>query len=291
VTGSFDPATNLVYWGTGNPGPSYNGDDRPGDNLYANAVVAVDVDTGKLKWHFQFTPHDLHDWDSCQVPILVDANVSGRPRKLLSFVNRNGFYFAVDRTNGEFVAGQAYAKQTWAKGLDDRGRPIVLPNTSPTTDGNLVYPGLGGSSNWAAPAYNPLTNMIYVNATEDYGQYFYKQVRPYAVGEHFENGGGRNVMGEEPYGVLKAIEATTGKVVWGYRMQNRSGANVLSTVTGLVFSGTSEGEFFALDARNGKQLWTFPGGSRIGGGAVSFLADGKQRIAVPIGAGLFVFGL
>jgi alcohol dehydrogenase (cytochrome c) len=291
VTGSYDPDLNLIYWGTGNPGPSYNGDDRPGDNLWANSVVAIDADTGKLKWGFQMTPHDLHDWDSCQVPILVDTVVDGKPRKLLSFTNRNGFHFAIDRTNGQFVGGQAFAKQTWAKGLDDSGRPIVLPNTSPTPEGNLVYPGLGGSSNWAAPAYNPLTNMIYVQAVEDYGQHFYKQVRPYEVGEHFENGGGRNVMGEEPYGVLKAIEAHTGKVVWGFKMQNRSGSNVLSTVTGLVFSGTAEGEFFALDAKNGNLLWSFPGGKGIGGGAVSFLVDGKQRIAVPIGAGLFVFGL
>jgi alcohol dehydrogenase (cytochrome c) len=291
VTGSFDPDLNLIYWGTGNPGPSYNGDDRPGDNLWANSVVAIDADTGKLKWGFQMTPHDLHDWDSCQVPILVDTVVDGKPRKLLSFTNRNGFHFAIDRTNGQFVGGRAFAKQTWAKGLDDSGRPIVLPNTSPTPEGNLVYPGLGGSSNWAAPAYNPLTNMIYVQATEDYGQYFYKQVRPYEVGEHFENGGGRNVMGEEPYGVLKAIEAHTGKVVWGFQMQNRSGANVLSTVTGLVFSGTAEGDFFALDAKDGKLLWSFPGGKSIGGGAVSFLVDGKQRIAVPIGGALFVFGL
>jgi len=291
VTGSFDPDLNLLYWGTGNPGPSYNGDDRPGDNLWANSVVAIDADTGKLKWGFQMTPHDLHDWDSCQVPILVDTVVDGKARKLLSFTNRNGFHFAIDRTNGQFVGGQAFARQTWAKGLDDSGRPIVLPNTSPTPEGNLVYPGLGGSSNWAAPAYNPLTNMIYVQAVEDYGQHFYKQVRPYEVGEHFENGGGRNVMGEEPYGVLKAIEAHTGKVVWGFKMQNRSGSNVLSTVTGLVFTGTAEGEFLALDAKDGKLLWSFPGGKGIGGGAVSFLVDGKQRIAVPIGAGLFVFGL
>jgi len=244
-----------------------------------------------LKWGFQMTPHDLHDWDSCQIPILVDTVVDGKARKLLSFTNRNGFHFAIDRTNGQFVGGQAFARQTWAKGLDDSGRPIVLPNTSPTPEGNLVYPGLGGSSNWAAPAYNPLTNMIYVQAVEDYGQHFYKQVRPYEVGEHFENGGGRNVMGEEPYGVLKAIEAHTGKVVWGFKMQNRSGSNVLSTVTGLVFTGTAEGEFLALDAKDGKLLWSFPGGKGIGGGAVSFLVDGKQRIAVPIGAGLFVFGL
>jgi alcohol dehydrogenase (cytochrome c) len=290
-TGTFDPDLNTVYWGTGNPGPDYNGDDRPGDNLYANSVVALDADTGKLKWHFQFTPHDVHDWDANQVPILIDANIGGRPRKLLGQVNRNAFYFLLDRTNGEFVTGRQYTNQTWAKGLDDHGRPIAIPGLEPTPEGKLVYPGLGGGTNWMSPSYNPLTGLIYVNAHENYGQHFYKQVRPYTVGGHFENGGGTNVMGEEPFSKLKAIEATTGKVVWEHAMQTRAFSPVLSTVTGLVFSGTMEGDFYAVDAKTGKELWNFPGGNRVQGGAVSFLVDGKQRIAVPIGAGLFVFGL
>jgi alcohol dehydrogenase (cytochrome c) len=291
VTGTYDPALNTVYWGTGNPGPDYNGDDRPGDNLYANAVVAVDADTGKLKWHFQFTPHDVHDWDSCQVPVLFDRVIDGVPRKLISFTNRNGFYYAVDRTNGKFVAGGSYAKQTWAKGLDDSGRPIVLPNTEPTPEGNLVYPGLGGNSNWAAPAYNPLTGMVYVNTGTDFGQVYVKTPWPYVVGEHFENGGGRNLLGEHPVGMLKAMDAATGKTIWDFKMRNKSGSNVLTTVTGLVFSGTAEGDFYAVDARTGKLLWSYSGGLRIGGGPITFLVEGKQRVAVPIGNGLFVFGL
>jgi len=291
LTGTFDPELNTVYWGTGNPGPDYNGDDRPGDNLYANSLVALDADTGKLKWHFQFTPHDTHDWDANQVPLLIDANVGGRPRKLVGQVNRNAFYFLLDRTSGEFITGKAYAKQTWARGLDDRGRPIAIPGLEPTPEGKLVYPGLGGGTNWMAPSYNPLTGLIYVNAHENYGQYFYKQVRPYEVGQHFENGGARNVMGEEPYSMLKAIEATTGNIVWEHKLHTRAFSGVLSTITGLVFSGTMEGDFYALDARTGKELWSFPGGSRVQGGVVSFQVDGKQRIAVPIGAGLFVFGL
>ena len=291
VTGTFDPALNTIYWGTGNPGPDYNGDDRPGDNLYSNAVVALDADTGKLKWHFQFTPHDLHDWDSCQVPVLFDRMVDGQTRKMMSFTNRNGFHFALDRTNGKFVAGEAYAKQTWAKGLDESGRPIVLPNTDPTPEGNLVYPGLGGNSNWAAPAFNPLTGMVYVNTGTDFGQVYTKTPWPYVVGEHFENGGGRNVLGEHPIGMLKAMDAATGKTVWDFKMRNKSGANVMTTITGLVFSGTAEGDFYALDARNGKLLWSYSGGLRIGGGPITFLVEGKQRVAVPIGSGLFVFGL
>ena len=291
VTGSFDPALNTIYWGTGNPGPDYNGDDRPGDNLYANSVVALDADTGKLKWHFQFTPHDVHDWDSCQVPVLFEANVNGKPRKMLSFTNRNGFYFALDRANGEFVSGGAYAKQTWAKGLDDHGRPVVLPGTEPTPEGNLVYPGLGGNSNWAAPAFNPLTGMVYVNTGTDFGQTYVKTPRPYEVGGHFENGGGRNVLGEEPVGILRAMDGSTGKTMWEFKMRNKSGANVLTTVTGLVFSGTAEGDLYAVEAATGKLLWNYPGGSRIGGGIITFLVEGTQRIAVAIGAGLFVFGL
>jgi alcohol dehydrogenase (cytochrome c) len=291
VTGSYDPELNLIYWGTGNPAPDYNGDDRPGDNLYTCAEIALDADTGKLKWHFQFTPHDVHDWDSCQTPVLFDAVINGKPRKMLSHTNRNGMYYALDRTTGQFVAGGPFSHLTWAKGLDDTGRPILIPNLEPTPEGVLVYPGLGGAVNWPPPSYSPVTGLIYVNAQEDYGQHYFKQPRPYKEGEHFENGGGRNVLGSEPYGVLKAINAATGKIAWEYKMPTWGYSPVLSTVTGLVFTGTGQGDFYAVDANNGKLLWKFPGGSRINGGAVSYLVDGKQRIAVPIGAGLFVFGL
>lgn len=177
------------------------------------------------------------------------------------------------------------------EGLDESGRPIVLPNTDPTPEGNLVYPGLGGNSNWAAPAFNPLTGMVYVNTGTDFGQVYTKTPWPYVVGEHFENGGGRNVLGEHPIGILKAMDAATGKTVWDFKMRNKSGANVMTTITGLVFSGTAEGDFYALDARNGKLLWSYSGGLRIGGGPITFLVEGKQRVAVPIGSGLFVFGL
>jgi alcohol dehydrogenase (cytochrome c) len=290
VTGTFDPAANTIYWGTGNPGPDYNGDDRPGDNLYACAVVAIDADTGKLKWHFQFTPHDVHDWDSCQVPVLFEANVNGRPRKMISFTNRNGFYYAIDRTNGQFVAGGSYAKQTWAKGLDDTGRPIVLPGTEPTPEGVVVYPGLGGNSNWAAPAFNPLTGLIYVNTRTESGQTYVKTPWKYEVGQHFENGGGRNILGEEGVGMLKAMDAATGKTVWDFVLKSYSGANVMTTVTGLVFSGADR-DFYAVDAKNGKPLWSFQGGGGIGGGSVTYLADGKQIVAVPMGAAIIAFGL
>ena len=290
VTGSFDPELNTIYWGTGNPGPDYNGDDRPGDNLYSDSDVAVDAATGKYKWHFQFTPHDRHDWDACQVPVLFDGMVNGQPRKLMSFTNRNGFYYTLDRTTGKFIAGEAYAKQTWAKGLDDNGRPIVLPNTSPTPEGNLVYPQLGGNSNWAAPAYNPLTGLVYVNTRTESGHIYVKTPWAYEFGQHFENGGGRPVLGEEAVGMLQAIDATTGKTAWAFRLKNMSGANVMTTVTGLVFSGADR-DFYAVDAREGKLLWSFPGGGSISGGPITFNVDGRQRVAVPMGSVIVCFGL
>ena len=156
--------SRTTIWGTGNPVPIYDPQARPGDNLYTNAAVAIDIDTGKLKWHFQFTPHDVHDWDACQVPVLFEAVINGKPRKLLSHANRNAFYYVLDRTNGQFVAGTAFAKQTWAKGLDDSGRPILIPGLEPTQEGVLVYPGLGGSANWQPPSYSPTTGLMYVSA-------------------------------------------------------------------------------------------------------------------------------
>lgn len=291
VPGTFDPETNLIYWGTGNPAPDYNGDVRPGDNLYTCSEVALDVDTGKLKWYFQFTPHDVHDWDSCEVPVLFEAVINGRPRKLLGHANRNSFYYVLDRQTGQFISGTNFAKQSWAKGLDDSGRPILIPGKEPTPEGNLVYPGLGGSANWQPPSYNPATGVMFVAAREDYGQHFFKNDVPYTVGGHYENGGGRNVLGEEPFGVIKAMDAATGKPLWQFPMQTAGRSPILSTITGLVFSGTAEGEFFALDARTGKSLWSYNGGGLFYGGPVTFMVDGKQRVAIAIGAGLFVFGL
>jgi alcohol dehydrogenase (cytochrome c) len=295
VTGAYDPDLNLIYWGTSNPSPDYNGDVRKGDNQWTASDVAIDADTGKLRWGFQFTPHDTHDWDANQVPVLIDANFNGQPRKMLMHANRNGFYYVLDRTNGKFLAGQQYAKQTWAKGLDVNGRPLVIPNLEPTAEGVLVYPGLEGSTNWLSPSYSPQTGLFYVQTKENYGQYYYKLPWDYVKGEHFENGGGRNVLGEEPYGALKALEATTGKLVWEFRQDvpgtTSPNAGVMSTASGLVFSGTREGYIFALDAKTGKNLWQFMTGGAVYGSTISFMVDGKQRVAVTTGSSLYVFGL
>jgi alcohol dehydrogenase (cytochrome c) len=291
ATGTYDPDLNLVYWGTGNPGPDYNGDLRPGDDLYACCVVAIDPDSGTLRWHFQYTPHDVHDWDSCEVPLPIDATIDGKPRKLLMQANRNAFFYVLDRATGEFITGKAFAKQTWASGLDAKGRPILIPGKEPNAEGVLVYPGLEGSANWPAPAYSPRTGLFYVQTQDDYGQIYYKHKADYNAGNDYEGGGARNLLGAEPYGALKAIEATTGTVKWEFKELSSCDAGILATTTGLVFSGTSDGYVYALNATTGDPLWRFQTGGIILGPPVTFLVDGKQYLAIAAGSALFTFAL
>ncbi len=290
VTGSYDPELNLVYWGIGNPSPDWNPDSRPGDNLYTCSVVALDGDTGKLKWHFQFTPHDSHDWDSTHVPVLFEAEVRGARRKLLAMANRNAFYYVLDRTTGEFIAGREYAKQTWAKGLDDRGRPLVIPNTEPSEQGTLVWPNLNGATVWFSPAYSPNTGLFYV-ATREIGSIYYKREADYKPGTFFAGGGEAAPPGSEESGAIRALEATTGRMRWEFRLHSAPWAGVLATAGGLVFSGSNEGNFYALDAATGKPLWDFQTGGAIAANPISFAVDGKQYIAVAADRVLYVFGL
>jgi alcohol dehydrogenase (cytochrome c) len=289
LTGSYDPALQLLYWGTGNPGPDWNGDSRTGDNLHTASLVALDVETGTLRWFFQFTPHDVHDWDANQIPVLVDAEVAGRQRALVVTANRNGFFYALDRRTGEFVFGTAYAKQTWAKGLDARGRPILLPNMEPSEQGTLVYPSLQGSTNWSSPSYSPLTGMFYVPVRE-MGSVYYKTGVEYKPGTYY-TGGSEKRLDEEAWGAVRALDVQTGRQVWDFRLPSPPWAGVMSTAGGLVFGGSNEGNFFALDARSGKPLWQFQTGGAIRSGPMSFLADGTQHVAVAGGHALFVFTL
>lgn len=290
VTGSFDPELNLLYWGTGNPGPDYNGDVRLGDNLFANSLLALDADTGLRKWHFQFTPHDQHDWDSNHVPMLIDAEVAGRPRKLVAMANRNGFYYVLDHATGEFLAGAPFAKQTWAQGLDDKGRPIRLPNTLPTKEGTLVWPGLHGGTNWFSPAYSPKTGRVYV-ATREEGTVFFKEKADYQPGRWFSAGGIRGLAGVEPTGSIRSLEATTGRLAWEFPLRSPPWAGLMATAGGLVFAGTSEGWLMALDAASGKPIWRFPCGGAIFSAPVSFLDHGRQYVAVAAGNALLAFAL
>lgn len=290
VTGAYDPETNLVLWGTGNPGPDWNGDVRKGDNLYSDSIVALDADRGALKWHFQFTPHDVHDWDSTEVPVLVDDEVRGRKRKLVLFPNRNAFYYVLDRANGEFLAGQPYAKQTWAKGLDDGGRPIRQPNTFPTLQGASVWPSVSGANNWYSPSYSPRTNLLYV-ATREGGSVYFMGEADYKEGEQFNGGGHRTVPGEEAWGAVRALKPATGELAWEHRLFSPPWAGLLSTAGNLVFGSTNEGQVYALDSVTGKVLWRYQAGGAARGNPMSFLSDGKQYVAVTMGNALHVFGL
>jgi alcohol dehydrogenase (cytochrome c) len=290
LSGTYDPDLRILYWGVGNPGPDLNADSRIGDNLYTCSLVALDADTGRLRWHFQFTPHDDHDWDATEIPLLINATVRGQHRKVVAMANRNGFYYLLDRATGEFLLGVPYAKQTWAKGIDDRGRPVVLPNTSPTLEGALVYPSLQGATNWFSPSYSPKTNLFYV-AVREMGSYYFKGEAEYKPGGLFAGGGEHALDGDEAWGAVRALNPDTGKLIWEFRLKSPPWAGVLSTGGGLVFGGSNEGNFYALDAKSGKPLWDFQTGSSIESNPISFVIDEQQHVAVAAGRAIFVFGL
>ena len=290
VTGSYDPELNLVYWGTGNPGPDWNGEVREGDNLYSDSLLALDADSGKLRWHFQFTPHDVHDWDATQVPVLMEGMVRGKRRKLVLFANRNAFYYVLDRETGEFLQGRAYAKQTWAEGLDDHGRPMRLPNTAPTIEGVKIYPSVPGATNWFSPSYSPLENLFYVTTLE-MGNIFHQGEAIYKTGSLYTAGGARTIPEEEPYSEVRAFEAETGKLKWAFPAGGRSRSGLLSTAGGLVFGSSPEGAFFALDSSSGKPLWHFQSGGTGVSNPIAYAVDGKQRIAIALGRAIYVFGV
>jgi len=290
VTGSYDPELNLVYWGTGNPGPDWNDEPRAGDNLYSDSLLALDPDSGKLKWYFQFTPHDVHDWDSTEIPVLANATIRGRERKVVLFANRNAFYYVLDRTTGGFLHGNPFAKQTWAKGLDDNGKPVRIPNMMPVEGGIEVYPHAAGANNWYSPSYSPKTDLFYV-AVREAGGIYYKGEVVYKAGTNYNGGGIRDIPGKPGYGAIRALKPASGEVQWEFKIFSAPSAGVLSTAGNLVFAGTNEGDFLALDAMSGKSLWRFQTGGSIQSNPVSYLSDGKQQIAIASGNAIFAFGM
>jgi len=292
--GSYDPETNTIYWGTGNPAPDFNDDDRPGDNLYTCSLLAIDADTGKIKWYFQFSPHENHDWDSAEPPILFDAKIGGKMRRLVALANRNAFYYVLDRDTGKFITGVPFAKETWAKGLDANGRPILNPNQQPTLgQGTLVYPSITGAVDWPSPSYSPDTGLFYVNAHET-GAYYIKgtgKIEPGQPKGIVGGGGVRALLGEQSYGAIRALVATTGKLKWQYKLFTTAWVGTLATAGGLVFSGTDEGNFFALDASTGKLLWQFYMGHGLRSNPVTYALDGKQYVFVTAGNAYVTFTL
>jgi alcohol dehydrogenase (cytochrome c) len=293
LSGSYDPELDLLYWGIGNPAPDWNGDARPGDNLYSNCLVALEARTGKKRWHFQFTPHDTHDWDANQIPVLVDGAVDGRPRKLVVTANRNAFYYVLDRTTGEFLRGAPYARQTWAQGLDAKGRPLVLPGTEPSASGTLVWPSLQGATNWFSPAYSPKTGLFYVPVREMGAKYF-KGEAEYVPGAAFMGGGEEVLPAEGPdgaSGAVRGLDVLTGERRWEFKLLSPPWSGVLATAGGLVFGGSNEGNVYALDATTGAPLWEFQTGGFVHANPVSFLVEGRQHVAVAAGNVMFVFSL
>ena len=291
ITGAYDPDLDLVYWGTGNPGPDWNGDVRMGDNLYSDSALALNHETGELEWYFQFTPHDVHDWDAIQVPILADLRMGGETRKVMMWANRNAFYYTLDRVTGEFLVGKPFAKQTWAEGLDSNGRPIRVPDTFPTPEGTLVSPPVGGGTNWFSPAYSPRTELFYVQAY-DGEDLFYKRDEDYVVGDRYTGGGGQRPLPADAYqSAIRAIDPKTGDIRWEFQIQPRSTAGVMATAGDLVFSGSIDGYFYALDAVSGEELWHIAVGSRVHSSPMSFAVDGTQYVTIAAGNVVYTFGL
>jgi len=291
ITGSYDPELNLVYWGTGNPGPDWNGEVRPGDNLYSDSVLALDGDTGEMSWYFQFTPHDIHDWDAIQIPVLADIELDGEPRQAMLWANRNGFYYTLDRATGEFLLGEAFAHQTWAEGLDSNGRPIRLPNTSPSRTGTLVAPIAGGATNWWSPAYSPRTGLLYVNAFDGEALFFIRD-EEYVEGDTYLGGGTETPLPIDHYhSAIRAIDPATGDVRWEFPMTPRSRAGVLATAGDLVFSASVDGYFYALDAESGAPLWNISLGGRVNASPMSYAVGGRQFVTMTVGNTLYTFGL
>jgi alcohol dehydrogenase (cytochrome c) len=292
MPGTYDPELNTLYWGTSNPAPDFDGGPRPGDDLYTDCVLALDPDTGKLKWHFQFTPHDLFDYDATETPVLVDLPYKGGPRKLLVQANRNGFLYVLDRTNGEFLSATRFVDRlNWAKEIDAHGRPVVT-GARPSPEGTEICPGFAGATNWYSPSYNPNTHQFYFLALEDCGTFFMKP-ESFAEGRGYYATGVRRSRGTKSEKVLLAYDLDTGKFSWKYPQagERDSAAGTMSTTTGLVFFGDNAQALEAVDSKTGTPLWHFTTGQSIRASPMSYAVLGKQYVAIAAGTDVFSFAL
>jgi alcohol dehydrogenase (cytochrome c) len=293
MTGAYDPQLDIVYWPVGNPGPDLIGDDRLGDNLYSDSIVALDPKTGALKWHFQFTPHDVWDYDAQEPPALVDAMWQGQRRKLLVQANRNGFFYVLDRTNGTFLFGTQYVKNlTWATGLTPEGRPIKVPNMEPSLEGKRVCPSLDGASNWYSTSFNAATGLYYVQTNDKCG-IFTRTPMEWEAGKGFMGGSFRPAPDEPAQRILRAIDIHTGKAVWELPETGavNSWGGTLSTAGGVVIFGEDSGALMAADAANGKPLWSFQTSQLWKASPMTYMFDNKQYVAVAAGSNIIAFGL
>jgi alcohol dehydrogenase (cytochrome c) len=292
MPGTYDAETNTLLWGTSNPAPDFDGSVRPGDNLYTDCVLALDADTGKLKWYFQFTPHDLFDYDATETPILIDAAYNGKPRKLLVQANRNGFIYLLDRTNGKFLSAVPFVSNlTWAKGIDAQGRPI-RSGLEPTSEGTRICPGFAGATNWFAPSYNESTHLVYFLALEDC-QTFFSKPQEFEEGKTFYSTGVKRIAGEPSRKILLAYDLNRRSFAWRYPQvgSGHSNGGTMTTAGGLLFFGDDAQSFEAVDARTGKRLWHFNTGQDFSASPMCYAVQSKQYVAIAAGSDIFSFAL
>jgi alcohol dehydrogenase (cytochrome c) len=294
MTGSYDSTLDMLYWGVGNPAPVYNASTRRGDDLYTNSVVALRGTSGELIWHFQFTPADDHDWDSAQIPVLVDRPEAAHSRQLL-WANRNGFFYVLDRVTGEYLHASPFVNQTWAEGLDPKGRPILKPNIAPSPQGTYLYPSTTGGSSWWSPTYEPRLDLMIIPALERSGIYFSGPVPPAKAQELFMGSAHSGVTATPHYSTVVALNPRDGSVAWQYRRSQKTAeasymSGLLSTDGGLVFA-TGDNSLEALDSTNGQLLWSFSAGARIGAAPVTYSVAGTQYVSIPSGRAFLAFAL
>ena len=315
ITGSYDPDLNVTYWGVGNAGPDYNADQRPGDNLYTDSVVALDTDTGKLKWHYQFTPHDRFDFDAVQVSVLADITFQGKPLKAMLWANRNGIFYVLDRTTGKVLLHKPFVKVTWMSGFDDNAKPIQPP----LVPGVPIYPGIQGGTNWYSPSYSPRTHLMYFSAWEEQGVLYGASPITYQQAVNFYGGTTQNFVpspggGNQPipgapgamgirrgpinnwtdvagHGSIIAMDPNTGEAKWRFPQTDVADGGILTTATDVLFAGGREGYFQALDARNGTLLWKTNLGAQMLNTPITYSVNGKQYVAAMAGLSLFTFAL
>ena len=286
-TGTYDAATNQIFWPTGNPAPSNRGEGRAGDNLFSNSLLALNADSGKMNWYFQFTKHDEHDWDATQVPIIIDAG----GKHLIAQANRNGFFYVLDRTSGKLISASAYGKTTWSDTKDAEGRPVAKKEASPTLEGHTVCPGALGTTNYMPPTYDAQSGLFYVTA-RDQCDIFSTAPQPYEAGHAYYGSAYFPSEDARPYlGFLKAIDPMTGEVKQKFQHTSPTWSGVLSTAGGLVFSGDAEGNFIAFDATSLKPVWHFQMGGAVYAAPMAFAVDGKEYVAIAAGSAVYTFGL
>jgi alcohol dehydrogenase (cytochrome c) len=292
LTGTYDPQLNLLYWGTGNPNPDWDGESRPGDNLYTGSLVALDPDTGTLKWHYQYTPHDTHDWDANEVPVLADLTIGGRPRTVVMMANRNGFFYVNDRVTGELIMAKPFVNTTWATEIGRDGRPVLIPGHDPTDTGTVTCPDWYGGTNFMSPSFDAKRGLFFVTARETCARFIRRSPPPTAaLGDRTMGGTVALVPEPKRYGALRAIDVATGERKWEITYADAGWAGVTATAGGVVFSADHEGTFIVADSATGKKLYEYQTGSAIFAPPTTYLLDGRQYVVMPSGSVVTAFAL